>query len=96
MSNQETIRFYSWRLDEAKEVRAIFCDISKAFDRVWHRDLLFKLQSVGVSGLLFQWFTDYLPLSLLNGSCSLHVNRSQAGFIQTLFIFVCIHIYSNI
>ena len=47
-------------LDEGKEVRAIFCDISKAFDRVWHRGLLFKLQSVGISGMLLQWFTDYL------------------------------------
>ena len=46
-------------LDEGKEVRAIFCDISKAFDRVWHRGLLYKLQSVGISGLLLQWFTDY-------------------------------------
>ena len=46
-------------LDEGKEVRAIFCDISKAFDRVWH-SLLFKLQSVGISGMLLQWFTDYL------------------------------------
>ena len=47
-------------LDEGKEVRAIFCDISKAFDRVWHKSLLFKLHSVGISGSLFQWFTDYL------------------------------------
>ena len=37
-------------LDEGKEVRAIFCDISKASDRVWHRGLLYKLQSVGISG----------------------------------------------
>ena len=36
-------------LDEGKEVRAIFCDISKAFDRVWHKGLLFKLKSEGVS-----------------------------------------------
>ena len=47
-------------LDEGKELRAIFCDISKAFDRVWHRGLLFKLQYVGISGMLLQWFTDYL------------------------------------
>ena len=47
-------------LDEGKEVRAIFCDISKAFDRVWHKGLLFKLHSVGISGSLLQWFTDYL------------------------------------
>ena len=25
-------------LDDGKEVRAIFCDIIKAFDRVWHKD----------------------------------------------------------
>ena len=47
-------------LDAGKEVRAIFCDISKAFDRVWHKGLLFKLNSVGISGSLLQWFTDYL------------------------------------
>ena len=32
-------------IDEGKEVRAIFCDISKAFDRVWHKGLLYKLQT---------------------------------------------------
>ena len=47
-------------LDDGKEVCAIFCDISKAFDRVWHKGLLFKLHSIGISGSLFQWFTDYL------------------------------------
>ena len=47
-------------LDDGKEVRAIFCDTSKAFDRVWHKGLPFKLQSVGISGSLLQWFTDYL------------------------------------
>ena len=30
-------------LDDGKEVRAIFCDVSKAFDRVWHKGLLYKL-----------------------------------------------------
>ena len=33
-------------------MRAIFCDISKAFDRVWHKGLLFKLESVGIGGSL--------------------------------------------
>ena len=47
-------------LGAGKEVRAIFCDISKAFDRVWYKGLLFKLNSVGISGSLLQWFTDYL------------------------------------
>ena len=32
------------------EVRAVFCDIGKAFDRVWHAGLLAKLQADDVSG----------------------------------------------
>ena len=31
-------------LDSGKEVRVVFCDISKAFDRIWHKGLLFKLE----------------------------------------------------
>ena len=47
-------------LDDGKEVRAIFCDISKAFDRVWHNGLIHKLRNVGIVGTLLNWFTDYL------------------------------------
>ena len=47
-------------LDEGEEVHTIFCDISKAFDRVWHNGLLFKLNSADVSGSLLTWFSDYL------------------------------------
>lgn len=43
-------------LCQAKEVRAVFCDISKAFDRVWHKGLLFKLKWMGINGSLFDWF----------------------------------------
>ena len=41
-------------------MRAIFFDISKAFDGVWHTGLVYKLQSMGITGSLQQWFTDYL------------------------------------
>ena len=47
-------------LDEGKEVRAVFCDISKAFDRVWQRGLLYKLRRIGISGSLLSWFANYL------------------------------------
>ena len=47
-------------LDADKEVRAIFCDISKAFDGVWHACLIHKLKSAGISGNLLSWFTNYL------------------------------------
>ncbi|PJE77813.1 hypothetical protein CI610_03257 [invertebrate metagenome] len=47
-------------LDNGKEIRMVFCDISKAFDRVWHRGLLSKLQNFGITGKLFDWFSSYL------------------------------------
>ena len=47
-------------IDEGKEVRAIFCDISKAFNQAWHQGLLYKLQTVGIIDHLLQWFTDNL------------------------------------
>ena len=49
-------------LDEGLEVRAVFCDISKAFDRIWHKGLLFKLKRAGINGLLLDWLTDYLTI----------------------------------
>ena len=47
-------------LDEGKEVKSVFCDISKAFDRVWHRGLLFKLESIGIKDSLLSWIRSYL------------------------------------
>ena len=38
----------------------IFCDMSNAFDRVWHRGLLFKLRQHGIAGPLLQWISYYL------------------------------------
>ena len=47
-------------LEKGSEMRAVFLDISKAFDRVWHRGLIAKLRSIGVEGSLLNWFTSYL------------------------------------
>ena len=30
------------------EVRGIFCDISKAFDKVWHKVILYKVEALGI------------------------------------------------
>lgn len=47
-------------LDKGKDVRFIFCDVSKAFDKVWHNGLLFKLKKYGICGSLINWFSSYL------------------------------------
>ena len=38
----------------------VFCDVSKAFDRVWHKGLIFKLKQHGIDGEFLKWLTDYL------------------------------------
>ena len=52
----------------------LFFDMSKAFDKVWHNGLLFKLYHAWVQGRLLEWFTDYLSNRyqrvVLNGSYS--------------------------
>ena len=56
------------------EVRAVFLDISKAFDKVWHERLIFKLKQSGISGSLLKLFGNYLhnrkQRVALNGSYS--------------------------
>ena len=47
-------------LDKGKEVGGVLLDISQAFDKVLHIGLIFKLRSIGISGNLIEWFTDYL------------------------------------
>ena len=46
--------------DAKQHSRMIFCDISKAFDKVWHRGLLFKLRQNGIKGNLLTWISNYL------------------------------------
>ena len=47
-------------LNDKKDVRIVFCDQSKAFDRVWHQGILYKLECIGITGDLLEWFHSYL------------------------------------
>ena len=51
---------FSLALDNWKDIRVVFFDISKAFDRVWHEGLLFKIRQLGIGGDLLIWIKSYL------------------------------------
>ena len=56
------------------EVCGGFLDISKAFDKVWHQGLHYKLRQNGISGELLNILTDFLDTRtqrvILNGQYS--------------------------
>ena len=80
-------------------VRGISLDISKAFDKVWHEGLLFKLETYGIAGKLLNLFKDYLQEChqrvVLNGQSSFwEVTKSgvpQGSVVSPLLflIYIC-------
>ena len=52
--------FKAFDCNPSLEVRSVFLDISKVFDKVWHEGLLYKLKSMGISGELFNLLENYL------------------------------------
>ena len=42
------------------ELRSVFLDISKAFDKVWREGLLYNLKSMGISGELYNLLENFL------------------------------------
>ena len=64
----------SFDCDPTQDVRGIFLDISKAFDKVWHEGLLFKLKTYGIKGELLVLLRNYLhernQRVVLNGQIS--------------------------
>ena len=55
-------------------MRGVFLDISKAFDKVWHKGIIFKLKQNGISGKLLSVSSDFLKdrkqRVILNGQVS--------------------------
>ena len=58
------------------EVRGVFLEISKAFDKVWHDGLIFKLQENGISGNSLKVVKHFLT------------NRKQRVVIKWLIFFM--------
>ena len=67
--------------DDGLEVRGVFLDISKAFDKVWHEGLLLKLSLNGISGNL-------VKLLVVNCRNFLYCHPERIltqGFLKVLF-----------
>ena len=71
---------------EQKEISCfLFCDFSKAFDKVWHRGLIHKMNYYGIKGPLIEWFENYLyqrKQKVINRATSSTVCEVSAGVPQ--------------
>ena len=52
--------FTGFEADPPLDTRGVFLDMSKAFDRVWHEGLIYKLKSYRVTGPLLSLLSNFL------------------------------------
>ena len=71
--------------DEGFDIRSVFLDTSKSFDKVWHDDIIFKLKKNDISGNLLNLLSNFLrnrkQRVVLNGQTSSWAD-ANAGVLQ--------------
>jgi len=67
-------------LAKDQEVRAVALDMSKAFDKVWHDGLIFKLKRFGIDGPVLAWIRSFLT----NRQQRVLVGTTFSGFLSVL------------
>ena len=46
--------YASFNCNAPLDVRGVFLDISKTFDRVWHDELIYKIKCTGINGMFLK------------------------------------------
>lgn len=72
-------------LDNHELICLIFCDVSKAFDRVWLRGLILKLERYGIKGNLLEWLRSYVSgreQQVIIKNCVSEKGKLKAGVPQ--------------
>ena len=77
----------------------VFCDVSKAFDRVWHKGLMFKFRQNRIEGKLSECINSYLSQrkqkvgikSCFSVLKFIFAGVPQGSVLGPLFFLVCIN-----
>ena len=72
-------------IDDGFEVRSVFLDISKVFDKVWHEGIIFKLQQNGISDDLLNILYKLYMLNILNKESRLMVSPLHGPMLMQGF-----------
>ena len=91
--------FSNFDCDPPKDIRAVFLDISKAFDKIWLPGLIFKIKSFGISGDLLELIKNFLSNRfqrvVLNGQTSewgkINAGVPQGSILGLLFFLIYIN-----
>ena len=87
---------WSQALDKDQYVGNVFFDLKKAFDKVWHKGLLIKLEFAGINHHALSWFRNYLSdryqCVKINNSTStpvrIHAGVPQGAILSPLLFII--------
>ena len=80
-----TIQTLSKHLDSKSQIDTVLLDFSKAFDKVPHQRLKYKLQYYGISGSINRWIADFLcdrTQKVMLEGCSSDIATVDSGVPQ--------------